>query len=516
MGRLLGFDLGTTNSCAVVLDGGEPQVIPNEVGGRTTPSVVAYQPDGKVLVGEAAKRQALVNPTSTITAAKRLIGRRFESTAVNELKRLLPYELAGAANGDAWIKVPGKVVSPPEVSAQVLRHLRDNAESYLHETADRAIITVPAYFDDAQRQATKDAGTIAGLEVLAILNEPTAAALAYGIHANKKDNLVAVFDLGGGTFDISILRIEDSVFEVLATAGDTLLGGDDFDRAMSSALLGELESANQVTLRNDPSVLQRLKGAVETAKHELSSTTDTEINLPFVGAGAAGPIHLQRAIDRAWLETLCAPLLQRLRAPCALALNDAGIIPEQVDHLLLVGGMTRMPAVRKEAMTIFRREPTVGVNPDEIVAVGAATHAGIMSGSVKEAVLVDVTSHTLGIRVFGDRVSPIIRRNTTVPQRQTKMFATTEHDQEIVTIEVFEGESPHASGNRPLGKFVLGNLPKKPMGEVQVQVSFSLDSDGILNVEAVEASTGKATSKKIVASSGLSRDEVAKLSRGRN
>jgi molecular chaperone DnaK len=498
MGRLLGIDLGTTNSCAVVLDGGEPKVIPNETGAHTTPSIVAYQNDGTFLVGDAAKRQAILQPTSTIAGIKRLIGRRFDSAPVSVLKSTLPYSVVDAGNGEVAVRVGARNYSPPEISANVLRHLKLQAEKYFCEPADRAIITVPAYFDDAQRRATKDAGVIAGLEVLAILNEPTAAALAYGIHKNPGDNLVAVFDLGGGTFDVSILRIEDSVFEVLATSGDTFLGGDDFDRAMSENLLGELKLMTGATLGKDPAVAQRLKIAVETAKHELSSTTETEINLPFVGAGPSGPVHLARTIDRRWLEELSKPFLERLRAPCNLALHDAGIMPEQLDHLLLVGGMTRMPAVRQAATAIFKKPPAQGVNPDEIVAVGAATHAGIMSGAVKEAVLVDVTPHTLGIRVFGDRVSPIIKRNSSVPLRQTKMFATTENEQTMVIIEVLEGESAHASGNRPLGKFMLGDLPKKPMGEVQVKVSFSLDADGILNVEAVEASTGKATSKKFV------------------
>lgn len=486
-------------------------MIPNDVGARTTPSVIAYLPDGAILVGEAAKRQAMLNPTTTIHSVKRLIGRRFDSASITELRRMMTYEIVAAKNGDAWVTAGLFDASPPEVSAHVLRALKEQAESYLREPVDQAVITVPAYFDDAQRQATKDAGAIAGFDVRAILNEPTAAAVAYGIHKQKKESVIAVFDLGGGTFDVSILRVEDGVFEVLATSGDTLLGGGDFDRAMISAIAREFREQSGVDLLEDPSVAQRLATAVETARHELSSINSTQINLPFLAQSASGPVHLVRDVDRLWLESLTRPLLDRLREPCELAMGDAGLWADQIDHLLLVGGMTRMPAVQREATSIFKRAPSPGVNPDEIVAVGAATHAGIMAGSVKQVVLVDVTSHTLGIRVLGDKVSPIIKRNSTVPLRQTKIFSTTEDDQSLVVIEVLEGESPHASANRQLGKFVLGDLPKKPAGQVQVEVSFMLDADGILNVEAIESSSGRATSKKVIASSGLSRDDVRRL-----
>ena len=510
--RIIGIDLGTTNSCVAVLENGAARVLTNAVGDRTTPSMIALREDGRLVVGAVAKRQAVSNPQRTLYAVKRLIGRRHDAGAVNELARVVPYPIVPGPNGDAWVRLGDRLMSPSEVSAHVLRELKQTAETYYGEPVAQAIITVPAYFDDAQRQATRDAGKIAGLDVLAILNEPTAAALAYGVHKEGAASLIAVFDLGGGTFDISILRIEDGIFEVLATSGDTLLGGDDFDRALSRALAAEVESQHGVSI-DDPVALQRLCDAAERAKRELSAVLATEVNLPFLAQAKSGPIHLVRQITRGWLEELTAGLIDRLDAPCLRALADCRLDPEQIEHVVLVGGMTRMPAVEARAQQIFGKRPVKGVNPDEIVAIGAATQSAIVGGQISDVVLLDVASHSIGVKVSGDRFSTIIARNAMVPARETKYFSTTQDNQPFVTIEVYQGEEQQASKNRLLGKFVLGDLPPGPAGQVKVEVQFTLDCDGIVRVEARDTASGRATSKKILASSGLSAEEVDRLSR---
>jgi molecular chaperone DnaK len=511
LAKIIGIDLGTTNSCVAVLEGGEPIVIHNQEGGRTTPSMVSWNQHGDIVVGASAKRQAVTNPKNTIFGIKRLIGRRFRSREVSELARTMPYEIIEAPNGDAWVKVKELQLSPQEVSARTLEKMKRIAEEYLGEEVTEAIVTVPAYFDDVQRQATKDAGQIAGLKVRAILNEPTAAALAFGVH-QQKDQRVAVFDLGGGTFDISILTIENGVFEVLATSGDTFLGGDDFDRKLIELLAGEFKKQHDVDLSADPVALQRLKEAAERAKIELSSALVTDVNLPFISVGAGGPLHLEREIKRSELESICKDLIARLDAPCQRALSDARLEPSDIDQVVLVGGMTRMPAVQEKVEQIFGKKPSKGVNPDEIVAVGAATQSGIMGGELQEVVLLDVTPHSLGIKVAGDKMAVLVPRNTTIPTRERKVFGTTEDDQDFVAIEVYQGESGLATANRMLGRFVLGDLPKRPAGHVRVEVSFTMDSDGILHVAATELTTGKATSIVIQASSGLSPSDVDRLS----
>jgi molecular chaperone DnaK len=511
VGHLIGIDLGTTNSCVAVLEANEPVVIHNQEGGRTTPSMVSWNAHGDVVVGAAAKRQAVSNPKNTLFAIKRLIGRRFRSREVDELRRIMPIEIFEAPNGDAWVRVQGKDMSPQEVSARVLEKMKRVAEEYLGEEVTEAIVTVPAYFDDVQRQATKDAGAIAGLKVRAILNEPTAAALAFGLH-QQKDQRVAVFDLGGGTFDISILTIENGVFEVLAVNGDTFLGGDDFDRRVIEALAAEFMTQTGCDLGADPMALQRLKEASERAKIELSSSLVTDINLPFLAVGPDGPLHFAREIKRVELEALCKELIARLERPCREALRDARMSPKDIDQVVLVGGMTRMPLVQEKVEEIFGRKPSKGVNPDEIVAVGAAVQSAIMGGELQEVVLLDVTPRSVGIKVAGDRLSIIIPRNTTVPTRERKIFSTTEDDQDFVAIEIYQGEDPHAPQNRLLGRFVLGELPKRKAGQVRVEVSFTIDADGILHVSAQELTTGKATSIVIQASSGLSEGEVERLS----
>jgi molecular chaperone DnaK len=511
VGKIIGIDLGTTNSCVAVLEGGKPVVIPNEVGARTTPSVVAITKDGSVLLGAAAKRQAVANPRNTLFGVKRLIGRRYDAAEVEAFKKTMPFTIQRASNGDAWVEIGGKAMSPPEISAHILRQMKKIAEDYLGESVEEAIVTVPAYFDDAQRQATKDAGKIAGLDVRAILNEPTAAALAYGVHKSTAASRVAVFDLGGGTFDVSILRMEDGVFEVLSTSGDTLLGGDDWDRVFVQALVDEFKEESGVDLGGDPAALQRLKEAAERAKHELSATIETEINLPFIGVGPQGPLHLIRNITRAWFETLTEPLVDRLEGPCQLALSDAKLTAAEVDQVVLVGGMTRVPSVEKKAVEIFGKRPVKGVHPDEIVAIGAATQSGLMSGELAEVVLLDVTSHSLGIKIVGDKMSVIVARNTTVPTRAHKIFKTTEENQDFVAVEIYQGDAQRVTDNRMLGRFLLGDLPPGPAGSVQVEVVFTLDADGILHVDATEIRSGKTTSKKVLASSGLTPDEVDRL-----
>jgi molecular chaperone DnaK len=510
-GKIIGIDLGTTNSCVAVLEGGEPTIIHNHEGGRTTPSMVSWTGDGEVVVGAASKRQMVTNPERTVYGVKRLIGRRMDDPQLQQLARTLPYELVQARNGDAWVEIGGRPVSPQEVSSYILAKMRRIAEDYLGEPVREAIITVPAYFDDVQRQATKDAGAIAGLTVRAILNEPTAAALAYGAHKQRRGR-IAVFDLGGGTFDISILAIESGVFEVLATDGDSNLGGDDFDRCLMELLVREFAEEHRIDLRGDTVALQRLKEAAERAKLELSSAMVTDINLPFIAAGPDGPVHLQRELSRSEFENLCRPLLDSLDPPCRQALRHARMTAADIDQVLLVGGMSRMPAVQAKVVEIFGKAPSKGVNPDEIVAMGAATHSGIMGGELQEVVLLDVTPHDMGIRTAGDRMSVVIPANTTIPTRERKVFATTEDDQTFVAIQVFQGRSQVASENRFLGRFVLGDLPQRPAGRVRVEVSFTLDADGILHVAASEVSTGKAASVTIEAASGLSPDELVRLS----
>ncbi|HEX4454323.1 MAG TPA: molecular chaperone DnaK [Kofleriaceae bacterium] len=508
MGRVIGIDLGTTNSCVAVLEGGEPVVIHNQEGGRTTPSMASWNADGEVVVGAASKRQMVTNPQRTVFGVKRLIGRK--AAEVQQLATRLPYKIVAAKNGDAWVDIAGTPRSPQEVSAHVLAKMKRVAEDYLGQTVTEAVVTVPAYFDDAQRQATKDAGKIAGLTVRQILNEPTAAALAYGLHHTHNQRL-AVFDLGGGTFDISILAIENGVFEVLSTYGDTALGGDDFDRVVIDLLADEFMTANVIDLRQDSVALQRLKEAAERAKIELSSAMVTDINLPFIAAGPAGPLHLMRELERGQLERACKPLLDRLEAPCQKALADAHCTPTDIDQVLLVGGMTRMPIVQEKAQKIFGKPGSKGVNPDEIVAMGAAVHSGIMGGELQEVVLLDVTPHNMGIKLTGDRMAVVIASNTSIPTRAKRIFATTEDNQTHVEIEVFQGEHDNASKNRRIGRVFLGDLTPAPKARTKVEVSFTMDADGILEVTAVEIGTGQAASVTIEASSGLTADEIVAL-----
>jgi molecular chaperone DnaK len=510
LGRIIGIDLGTTNSCVAVLEGGEPVVIHNQEGGRTTPSMVSWNADGDVLVGAASKRQMVTNPRRTVFGAKRLIGRKLADAEVQHALPTLPYEVVAARNGDAWVSIDGVPRSPQEISAHVVAKMKRVAEDYLGETLTEAVITVPAYFDDVQRQATKDAGAIAGIKVRAIVNEPTAAALAYGLH-HEKDQRVAVFDLGGGTFDISILAIENGVFEVLATSGDTMLGGDDFDRSIIDLLCDEFHAQQGTDLRKDAVALQRLKEAAERAKIELSSSMTTDVNLPFIAVGAGGPVHLMRELSRGEVERACRSLLGRLEDPCEKAMSMAHVIASDIDQVLLVGGMSRMPAVQERVVQIFGRAPSKGVNPDEIVAMGAAVHSGIMGGELQEVVLLDVTPHDLGVRVAGDKMSVVIPANTSIPTRERKLFATTEDNQTFVAIEVFQGQSASTNENRRLGRFVLGDLKSGPRGQTRVEVSFTLDADGILQVAATELATGKATTVKIEAASGLAPDELNRL-----
>ena len=508
--KIIGIDLGTTNSCVAVLEGAEAIVIHNHEGGRTTPSMVSWSPEGEAVVGAPSKRQMVTNPRRTVYGVKRLIGKRYESASVQELAKTLPYELVPSRNGDAWVNINDRHMSPEEVSSKILCKMKEIAEDYLGEQVEEAIVTVPAYFDEVQRKATKDAGAIAGLRVNAILNEPTAAALAYG-SSHGQDQRLAVFDLGGGTFDISILAIESGVFEVLATHGDTELGGDDFDRTIIGQLCIEFEQANNIDLCDDPVALQRLKEASERAKIELSSAMSTDINLPFLAASQTGPAHLQRELKRSELEGLCAPLIDALAAPCERALRDARLSASDIDQVLLVGGMSRMPAVQARVVEIFGREPSKGVNPDEIVAMGAATQSAIMGGELQEVVLLDVTPHSLGIKVAGDRMSVLLEANTTVPTRAKKTFATTEDNQTFVTLEVYQGEHPEVSKNRYLGRFTLGDLPARPLGKTHVEVSFTMDADGLLEVSATEAESGKVASVAIEPAGGLSAQEIRAL-----
>ncbi|OGQ89423.1 MAG: hypothetical protein A2289_07440 [Deltaproteobacteria bacterium RIFOXYA12_FULL_58_15] len=511
MGKIVGIDLGTTNSCVAVVEGDHVTVIHNQRGNRILPSVVAFTNED-CLVGESAKRQAVTNPTRTVHGIKRLMGRKADSERLVELKKTSPYQIVAAANGDAWIRIDNKEYGPQEISALILKEMKDYAQDYLGEEVTEAIVTVPAYFDDSQRQATRAAGKIAGLDVKKILNEPTAAALGYGAHKDKKNQVLAVFDLGGGTFDITILRFEDGVFEVLATNGDTFLGGDDFDQGLVRYLVKDFMDRHGTDLTKDPCALQRLRDACETAKKELSNAPVAAINLPFVSVGPAGPLHLQHdGLSRELFDQLTAPLVERLEIPCRTAMEDAHTKPEQIDQVLLVGGMTRVPAVQRKAEAIFGKKPSKGVNPDEIVAVGAATQGAIITGELSEVVLLDVTPHSLGIRVVEDEMSIVIPKNTTIPTSERKVFATTRDDQDFVNIEVYQGESKLVSQNTHLGRFTLGGLPRKPVGQVYVDVVFTIDADGVVHVTAKEMQSGKEASVTVSPSSGLTTRQLEEI-----
>jgi molecular chaperone DnaK len=507
MAKVIGIDLGTTNSCVAVMEAGSPIVIANSEGARTTPSVVAANDSGERVVGQVARRQAVTNPKNTIFAVKRLIGRKFDSPEVEKAKKVLPYELAKAPNGDAWVKLRGEGKSPQEVSAVILTKMKQTAEDYLGEKVTDAVITVPAYFDDAQRQATKDAGRIAGLNVLRIINEPTAAALAYGLD-KKAEKTIAVFDLGGGTFDISVLELGDGVFEVKSTNGDTYLGGEDFDHSIVDFLADEFRKEQGIDLRKDTLALQRLKEAAEKAKHELSTSLETDINLPFITADASGPKHLNMKMSRAKLESLCATLLQRLVEPCKTALKDAGVRADQIGEVILVGGMTRMPAVQAKVKEIFGKEPSKSVNPDEAVAIGAAVQAGVLQGEVKDVLLLDVTPLSLGIETYGGVATKLIDKNTTVPTRKSQVFSTASDNQPAVSIHVLQGEREMAADNKTLGRFELVGIPPAPRGVPQVEVTFDIDANGIVHVSAKDLGTGKEQSIRITASSGLTEEEI--------
>jgi molecular chaperone DnaK len=515
MAKIIGIDLGTTNSCVAVLENGAGRVIENSEGARTTPSIVAFTGNDEVLVGQSAKRQAVTNPENTLFAIKRLIGRRFKDDVVQKDIKMVPYNIVEADNGDAWVECHGNKMAAPEISSRILMKLKKDAEAFLGETVTEAVITVPAYFNDSQRQATKDAGRIAGLDVKRIINEPTAAALAYGMDKPKGDSIIAVYDLGGGTFDVSIIEIAEiegeHQFEVLATNGDTFLGGEDFDLRIIDFLADEFKKDNGVDLHNDPLALQRLKEAAEKAKIELSSTEQTDINLPYVTADASGPKHLNVKLTRAKLEALVDDLIERTKAPCKQALKDAGLSASEIDEVIIVGGQTRMPKVQEVVNNFFGKEPRKDVNPDEAVALGAAIQAAVLGGEVKDVLLLDVTPLSLGIETMGGVMTKLIEKNTTIPTNAAQVFSTAEDNQTAVTVHVLQGEREVASGNKSLGRFDLSDLPPAPRGVPQVEVSFDIDANGILNVSAKDKATGKEQSIVVTASSGLSDDEVDRM-----
>ena len=510
MSKVIGIDLGTTNSCVAIMEGGEPVVIANSEGTRTTPSMVAFSESGERLVGQQAKRQAVTNPENTLFAIKRLIGRKFDSEAVKKDIKISPFKIIKADNGDAWVEARGKKYSAPEISAMILQKMKQTAEDYLGETVTDAVVTVPAYFNDSQRQATKDAGKISGLNVLRIINEPTAAALAYGLD-KKEEEKIAVFDLGGGTFDISILELGDGVFEVKSTNGDTFLGGEDFDQLIIDYVADEFKKDQGIDLRGDKMALQRLKEGSEKAKCELSSSMETDINLPFITADASGPKHLNIKLTRAKLESICGKLLNKLTGPCKTALKDAGLSASDIDDVILVGGMTRMPAVQTKVQEIFGKTPNKGVNPDEVVAIGAAIQGGVLKGDVKDVLLLDVTPLSLGIETLGSVMTKLIEKNTTIPCKKSQVFSTAADNQPAVSVHVLQGEREMAEGNKTIGRFELTDIPAAPRGVPQVDVTFDIDANGILNVSAKDLGTGKEQSIVITASSGLSDEEIEKM-----